>query len=180
MRVGDMAGRGGSRKGESSKRGRGDLLFGVSDDFEKGFFEVGFLMSLYEFLRCAFFDDSTMSHDEDLLAHAVDFEHVMAGQKDGSISALLVLEEVIPDPGRCVWIEAGCWFIQKQELRFVNEGFGKGNSGFLACGELAKLFVQKVFEFEVFCQLLNPVLCVFYFVKSGVDIQVLSYCQTLR
>ena len=164
MRVGDM--------GEDSKRGGLVLAVGVSYDFEEGLFEVGFVVSGNEFFWSACLYDFAVGHDEDLLAHAVDFEHVVAGKEDGGVSALLVAVEVVADPGCGIGVEAGGRFVQEEEFGFVDEGFGQGDSGFLACREFAKLFIEEFFEFEVFGQLFDAVFGVFDFVEFGVDIEV--------
>ncbi len=155
------------------------MAVGVSDDFEEGLFEVGFVMSGNEFFGGAAFYDFAVGHDEDLLAHSVDFEHVVAGQEDGGVAALLVAKEVVPNPGGCIGVEAGGGFVQEEEFGFVDEGFGQGDPGFLSGGEFAELFVEEFFEFEVFGQLFDAAFCIFDFVEFGIDLEVFPYGESL-
>src|SRR5262249_34159214 len=87
-------------------------------------------------------------HDDDALAQALDFGHVVGREQHGGAALLAKALEVAPDPVGGVRVERGGGLVEKQHLRRIDQRLGERDTRLLPGRELAGRPIEKFRQVE--------------------------------
>ena len=118
-------------------------------DVEEDLFEVGAAVAGDEVVGGALIHGAALLEHDDGVAEAFDLGHVVACEEDGAVGLGPVALEPGADEVGGVGVEAGGGFVEQEHVGRVDEGFGEGDAGFLAGGELAGGAVEEGVEVEL-------------------------------
>jgi hypothetical protein len=88
-------------------------------------------------------DDAAVIDDGDLVAQALRLFHVVGGQQDGLAACAHGLDQR-PEVASGLGVEAGGGFVEKDQVRVVDQRDGQQQALALAAGELARVALEDL------------------------------------
>jgi hypothetical protein len=106
----------------------------VAGAFVEDFNDLRFYLFGDQLARAAFGDLLAMIDDDQPVAQALGFIHEMRGQDQGFAGGFELLE-AFPDQVAGLRVEAGGWFVEKDDVGVVDQRAGQGQAPLHAAGE---------------------------------------------
>src|SRR6266567_4816211 len=82
---------------------------------------VGTGHALLKFHRGAEGNEISVIDDSDAIAETVGFFHVVRGEQHGEVARFLEVVEYLPHGDAGNGVEAGCWLIEEEDVRIVDQ-----------------------------------------------------------